>query len=1063
MKHKLNGFLAFVLVLLTQITFAQDRTVSGVVTDKDGLPVPTANVKVKGTSNGVQTDFDGKYKIKATADQTLVFSYLGMKPQEVKATNAVVNVKLQANAAELEEVVVVGYGTQRKRDVTGAVASLKGDKLTAIPSQSFDQALAGQMAGVNASTPNGVLGNQAVIRVRGVNSISLSNYPLIVIDGVPTWNGDNINQSQAANNPLSSINSNDIESVEILKDAAAAAIYGSRASAGVMLITTKKGKKGKTAVNFNSTMTASSPYNLVKLLNAEQFTMLKNEGLTNTGNASLIPNGTTSGFYTMTDANGKLVDTNWYDVAYRTGFSYDQSLNVSGANETTRYYLSLGRLDQEGIFKNNNFKRLTSRFTLDHKLYNWLNVGTVVNYTTAQTDGLSTGSANGGSFNSGGAARLAFAQSPNVAPFNNDGTYNITAGGGSIIGKGNNKTNLQWTNAQYLLDKNTFYVQNNHIQGNFYADVKLLKGMNFKTLYGIDNLTTENKDWQDALHGDGQALGGAATNTFNKYSITNIQNILNFNKTLNEVHNFSTLIGNEVQYSKTDTWGASRRVVSDPFFNEFQGNYSTIVPSGNLITENYIESYFGRLNYDFSKKYYLSLNGRRDGFSALAQGNQWGEFFGGSLGWFLNEEAFFKNSNLGKYVNILKLRASTGKVGNNQGISNFASRSFFDPGQNGLNGTLFYSQAGNRNLSWETSNKTDYGVDFALFNNRISGEFNYYIGDVSNLILGVRQAASTGIPSNLSGLSSGLSSNTILENVGSMTNKGIELTLNAKILNQGSLKWNSSINYTTQTNKVTALDREGNDILIASSNLESANIVRVGESVGSFFVVRTGGVNPANGRRIFYHNDGTAVQYDHSAPAASRWTKVSDGTATRAASQALDAVVMGPSIPTFFGGFNNNFKYKSFDLDIALFFSGGNYIYNGTKAGLRDQRVWNNAEEVLTRWQKPGDVTEIPKIVFGDNVSNGSSMPSEQNLEKGDFIKIRNISLGYNLPEKVLEKLGFSRFNLNISAQNAFTFTKYSGFDPEISSNGNSGTSAGVDRNSAPLARTISFGINISL
>lgn len=1059
MKSILQNYKVLFLLLFIQFGYAQQKTITGTVSDSKGSPLSGANVAVVGTSTSTQTGFDGKFTIKAAEGARLRINFIGTKIAFLTiSASSNYNVTLENEDQVLEEIVVVGYGTQKKRDVTGAISTIKGDKLAAIRGQSFDQALAGQVAGVNASTPNGVLGNQAVIRIRGVSSISLSNYPLIVVDGVPTWNGDNINQSNAANNPLSSINPNDIESVEVLKDAAASAIYGSRAAAGVMLITTKRGKKGKTIVNFSSNVTAASPYNLVKLLDANQFTQIKNEGLVNRGTP---PNGTTIGFYTMNDANGNLVDTNWYDVAYRTGISHEQSINVSGANETTKYFLSLGRLDQEGIFRRNDFKRLSTRFSLDHKVRSWMTVGGTVNYTTSTTDGLSTGSANGGSFASGGAARLAFAQSPNVAPFNNDGSYNITPGGGSIIGQGNNKTTLQWTNAQYLLDKNTFSVQNNHIVSNFYTDFKLAKGLTFKTLYGIDYLTTENKDFLDALHGDGQSLNGAATNTMNRYTITNIQNIMNYNLTLKNKHNFSTLLGNEVQYSKFDTWGGSRQGVSDPFFNEFQGNFTTIVNAGNFLAENYLESYFGRINYDYNNKYYLSLNARRDGFSAFSDNNRWGDFFGASVGWFLSEEGFIKNSDLGKSINLLKLRGSYGTVGNNQGIGSYASRSFFTAGLNGANGTLFYSQAGNENLTWETSKKTDYGLDFGLFNNRFTGEIGYYRGDVDDLILNVVQAASTGIPSG--GIGTGISTNSILENVGSMVNSGIEITLNSKILTKTQLTWTASVNYTTQKNNVTSLDATGSDILVATSGLERVNIVRVGESVGSFFVVQTGGVNPANGRRIFFHRDGTAVQYDHSAAPAARWTRVSDGVVTRAASQALDAVVMGPSIPTFYGGVVNSFKYKGFDLDVNLFFSGGNYIYNGTKAGLRDQRVWNNAEEVMTRWQKPGDVTDIPKIIFTDNVSNGSSMPSSQNLEKGDFIKIRNISLGYNLPNQFLEKIGVSRFNINVSAQNAFTFTNYSGFDPEISANGNSGTSAGVDRNSAPLARTLSFGFNISL
>jgi TonB-linked SusC/RagA family outer membrane protein len=1047
MKTKLNGFLTLLLALLVQVTFAQEKTVTGKVSDASG-PLPGVTVLIKGTKTGTQTDFDGNYSIKANTGVVLQYSFVGMQTSEkTVGSSNIINVVMQENAEALEEVVVVGYGTQTRREVTGAISTVSGEKIRSIPVQSFDQALSGAASGVNVSTPNGVLGNQAVIRVRGVSSISLSSYPLVVIDGVPTWNGDNINQSQAANNPLSSVNSSDIESVEILKDAAASAIYGSRAAAGVILITTKRGKIGKVAVNFQSSVSVTSPYKLIGVLNAENFTLIKNEGLTNFGTP---PNGTTVGFYTMTDADGNLVDTNWYDYAYRDGFANEQSINISGANETTKYYLSVGRLDQEGMFINNDFKRLNSRFSMDHKVNKWLSIGGVFNYTNSITDGLSTGSANGGSFNSFGAARLAFAQAPNVGPFNDDGTYNLN---GNVIGKGNNKTNLQWGNAKYVLDHNTFSAQNDHVMANFYANIKLAEGLNFKTLYGIDNLIVENKDWLDALHGDGRSSGGVATNTMNRYSRSSIQNILNYNTTLFEKHNLSALVGSESQYSDTDTWGAARSGVSDPFFDEYQGGFSTIVPSGNLLVENYLESYFGRINYDFNQKYYVSLNARRDGFSAFAEGNKWGNFYGASLGWVLSEENFFKNAGIGETFNLLKFRASYGSVGNNQGISSYAASSFFDAGLNGTNGTLFYSQAGNKNLTWETSKKFDLGLDFGLFNNRLTGEFGYYKSDVDGLILSVKQAASTGIPNG----------NAILANVGSMYNKGFEATLNGQIFTEGDFKWNASLNFSTQKNEVTSLDASGADILIASSNLESANIVRVGESVGSFYVVKTGGVNPANGRRIFFYKDGTAVQYDHSAAVANRWTKVSDGSVTRAASQSSDGVVMGPSVPKYFGGFTNSLKYKGFDLDINIYFSGGNYIYNGTKAGLRDQRVWNSANEVLSRWQQPGDITDIPRIVFGDNVSNGSSMPSSQNVEKGDFVKIRNIALGYNLPNDLVTKLGLSNFKLNLSVQNAYTFTNYSGFDPEISSNGNSGTSAGVDRNSAPLARTVSFGLNLSL
>lgn len=1044
MRLKLKWVFSLLLAISMQFSFAQERTVSGVVSDASG-PIPGANVVVKGSKIGVQTDFDGKFSIKAKVGDVLVASFVGMQDVAVKVgVSNTVNIKLQ-DGSVLEEVVVVGYGTQKRRDVNGAIAKIAGDRIKDIPVQSFDQALSGAASGVNVSQPNGVLGNQAVIRIRGVNSITLSSYPLIVIDGVPSWNGDNLNQNQAANNPLANINQADIESIEVLKDASSAAIYGSRAAAGVILITTKKGKAGKFTVNFDSSVSFTKPFNLIDVLDAQQFTDIKNEGLRNAG----IPaNGTTRGFYTMNDANGKLVDTNWYDIIYRTGIATNHSVSISGGNENTKYFLSAGQLEQEGMFVNNDFRRQTGRFTLDQKVTSWLTLGGTFNYTNSRNNGISTGSVAGSTFDSSGAARLAFAQAPNVGPFNNDGTYNLAP---TQIGQGNNLTPLQWPNVKYILDNNKISNQNDHFISNFYVGLKLAKGLNFKSLYGIDNLLVENKDFLGPLNGNGQQFIGVATNTMNRYSRKSIQNILDYNVSLSENHNLSALVGSERQYSKIDAWGASRRGVSDPFFNEYQGGFNTIVVSGNLLTENYLESYFGRVNYDFNKKYFVSVNARRDGYSAFAPDNKWGNFWGGSLGWNLTEESFFKNLVSSDIVNQLKLRASYGVVGNNQGLNDFASSSFYDAGVNGSNTTLFYNRAGNDKLKWETSNKTDLGLNFGLFNDVITGELGYYKNDIDGLILNVPQAASAGIPGN-----------SILANVGSMRNTGYEATLSAKILDKGSFKWNASFNITSQKNLVTALDANNSDIIVATQ-LENTNIIRVGQSIGNFYIVQTGGVNPANGRRIFFHGDGTAVQYDHSAPVATRWTKVSDGSVTRAANQALDAKVMGPALPTFFGGFNNTFAYKGFDLNVSVYFSGGNYVYNGTQAGLRDQRVWNNSVDVLNRWQNPGDVTDIPKIVFGDNVSNGSSMPISANLEKGDFMKVRNIALGYNLPKSLLDKMKLANFRFYVSAQNAFTFTNYSGFDPEISSNGNANGSPSVDRNSAPMARTFSFGFNLGL
>jgi len=375
----------------------------------------------------------------------------------------------------------------------------------------------------------------------------------------------------------------------------------------------------------------------------------------------------------------------------------------------------------------------------------------------------------------------------------------------------------------------------------------------------------------------------------------------------------------------------------------------------------------------------------------------------------------------------------------------------------GASGAIFFNQAGNPNLTWEKSKKLDVGFNMGFFNDRFTVDFAYYKNDISDLVLAEPQSPSRGIPGS-----------SILRNVGSMVNKGIEVTLNGTILRGKDFSWNSNFNITTLKNEVTALSNNNADILVSTGGLESPSLIRVGESIGSFLAVKTTGINPDNGRRVFLMKDGTPVQYNHAASTATRWTRVSDGTAIPTPpNQATDGVLIGPALPKFFGGFDNTFRYKGFDLNILLYFSGGNYVYNGSKAGLHDNRNWNSAKDALNRWLKPGDVVEWPKVVFGDNISNGSGLVISSNVEKGDFIKGRNVSLGYTLPQTLVSRMKLTNVRVYAAALNAFTITNYSGFDPETQSNGESvanqvtNGAPGVDRNSAPLARTINVGINI--
>jgi TonB-dependent starch-binding outer membrane protein SusC len=1045
MKRFLLTFMALALAL---ITYAQERTVSGTVTSvEDGSPLPGVNVIVKGTTTGTATDANGKYSLSVpSTGGVLVFSFIGLQSKEVEiGDRTIVDVNLAMDITQLSEVVVVGYGTQTRREVTGSVASIKGEDIALAPVQSFDQALQGRAAGVNITTPNGVLNNPPVIRIRGVNSINLSSYPLVVIDGVPTYTMDNSTNS-AANNPLGNLNPADIASIEILKDASSSAIYGSRASAGVILVTTKRGNKGKAKLTYDGWTGWTQPVRLFDLLNAEQYMQIKNEARANNNQAEA--------FFPTNDANGNVIDTDWYDVIYRTGFSHSNTVTFSGGSEATRFYLSANHTNQEGMIKKNSFERTMARVNLDHNVFDKFQIGLNLGFSNSINEAPNTGSLPGQAFNTGGLGRLPLVTAPNVAPRAVDGNYNLE---GANIGRMSNLEQSGFYNPLTVLENDYFISDGNQIQGSIYANWEVVKGLNLRTTYGIDWMSVEDKSYQSPINGDGFSQGGFASNIYRTNKRWNWQNTAQYDVTLAEKHNISLLVGGEQQYTVVDRWGANRTTSSDNFFDTWQGNFANIVPSANNFQgENFLLSYFGRLNYDFNKKYIATFNFRRDGYSAFAPGKKYGNFYGGSLGWAVSEEGFWKDAAFSSTFNFFKLKASYGLVGNNQGIGNFDALDLYNSALYGSAYTIFNAQVGASDLSWETSKKTDVGFNFGLFQDRIQGEFVWYDNLVDGLILRVPQAPSKGIPN-----PTAADRNSLLANIGEMRNRGIEFSLTATAVRNTNFTWTINANVTTMKNEVLKLNAEGARIISATATLETANVTQVGQSIGSILAVPTAGVNPENGQRIFVKADGTQVQYNHAAPAASRWTKVEDGTATTAPNQGNDGKVFGPTLPTWYGGFDNTFKYKNFDLGVFIQYSGGNYIYNGTKAGLRDMRFWNNHTDVLNRWTPENPNGTIPRVVYTDNVSNGSSFPISENVEKGDFMRVRNISLGYSVNSALTQKLKLSNARIYAQVQNAFLLTDYEGIDPEISTNGNSNVAPGIDRNSVGQARTYTLGLSI--
>jgi TonB-linked SusC/RagA family outer membrane protein len=1047
------------LTLLAAQSWAQ-RTVTGKVTDDKGTPIPNVSVTIKGTRLGTATKADGTYSLTVPSNsRTLIFSFSGMDSQEITiGEDNIVNATLSLNASTMENVVVVGYGTQKRREAVANVASVKGVTIANKPNQSFDQALAGRATGVQITVPNGVLNAPPVFRIRGTNSISLSSYPLIVVDGVPSFSGD-FSSTSAAGNALASINPNDIESIDIAKDAAATAIYGSAAANGVVYITTKKGRSGKARVSYNGSVGWTNVYGLPDILNAREYTDYKNMAAANNPGVNST-NPSASGythFATATDANGKMIDTKWYDHIYRQGFSQDHNINVSGGNDATNYYFSAGYTDQEGIIKKNEFVRKNMLFNVDSRVNKVLTVGGKISYANISNFAASpSGSLSGEAFGTAGLGRIPLVTAPNVSPYNNNGSYNITPS--NVVGPMNNSVTIGFYNPVVLLDKNRSNSEENRIQSDVYFQLKPLSWLTFKTLYGIDYLFVDNEIFRTPLHGDAFSTGGDATSTEGKYKRWIWDNTLQADYTFGGKHSTSFLIGNEQNRRTSVGFGLTRQTLSDPVYTVIQAGFVTPNTAGLAYGENYLKSFFGRVNYDFNKKYFISANLRQDEYSAVAAKKH--VFWGAGASWDVSKEGFWTSAGLDNVFNSFRIRGSYGTVGNVNGIGDYAIYSTYGSGLYGGLPTLIFNQAGNDKLKWETSKKTDVGVSFGLWKDRLSGDIAYYYNNISDLILSVPQAPSAGLPTN------------VLENVGTMYNKGVEISITGVPLRKANFNWTSTVNFSYNKNEVTSLAPGLTEVLTSTSGLETVSRTAVGYSVGYLWLVRNGGVDPATGRRIllnkagkpvlysFYQNTGAGI-YNWINPDGTRYSEPGQPIGV-GVTQAKDGVMFGNTVPKIIGGWDNSFRYGNFDVDVLLTYQFGFWVYYGSNAGLHDQRFWNNDRDVLQAWKKPGDVTTVPKPMYGDNVSNGSALPMSYNAFKGDFVKVKNVTIGYNIPATILSKARVSSLRFYISGQNLGIITKYPGPDPEVSSNGNTNTGQGIDRNTIANGRTITVGVNLN-
>lgn len=1028
--------------------------IKGTVTDGSNMPLPGVTVMEENTTNGTVTDFDGNFVMSvASKESTLVFSYVGMVTIKKKVGNSTnLNIMMESDTEALEEVVIVGYGTQKRSEITGSISNVQGDAVSETPVQSFESALNGRATGVNITANAGVLNQAPVFRVRGTNSLSLSSYPLVVVDGVPMFSSETESGiGYAATNPLSSINPADIESIDIAKDAAATSIYGSRAANGVVFVTTKKGKLGATRVSYDGWVGFTTANNLPNVLNAAEYIEIKNEGLVNEGTFDSQNN-----YYDYSlDSNGNKIDTNWSDYIYQTGISSNHNVNISGASEKTRYYGSVGYTEQEGIFIKNSFDRKSVLFNIDNKTTDWLEIGVKLNYVNENnSSAMSTGAA-GSETNTGAMARLPLMTAPIASPFNNDGTFNNTSSGfvGLQDNAGHlNQSRLGFTNPVLSMKYN--YSKNNidQILSNAYVVIKPTSWISIKSLFGVDYRNTTYNIYYSPFTNEGRSSNGSASSAQNDRDKWVWTNTISIDKNFGD-HSLSVLLGEEEQKTDGSQFGLQRTGQTDPLYSNIQGGWQNVFDwnTDNAVFDNYLFSLFGRLQYNYQQKYFFTANMRRDEYSALGINNKKGNFWGLSAGWEITKEKFWKDYALDDIFSAFKIRASYGKVGNIGGLGDFAAINTYSATLYGGQPGLVYSSTGNPDLEWETSKKTEIGLNFGLFKNRLTAELAYYHNDIDGLIFGVPLPPSAGIPNT--------TNNTVLQNVGTMYNRGVEFSVGGTPILNDDFSWNSSLNISTNKNEVTSL-ADG-----VPSIITGYSITLPGNPVGMINAVRTAGIDAASGRRIFLDQSGRKVYYQHvvsaTSPAAYKWA-YEDGSQAPPITPANDAVPFKNTTPKVYGGFNNSFQYKGFELDILMTYQMGGNLYNGTQATMRDQRFWNNSTDVLRRWQNPGDITDIARIVNGDNVSMGNTMAIDANISSSDFLRLKNVMLSYTIPKNLVSKIGLSNIKVYASGQNLALWTKYSGMDPEVTTNSNNPMTQGIDRNQAPNARTITLGVKAS-
>lgn len=1006
MKGKITLIFLF-LLFCSPFLHGQELRVTGKVTDEKGETLPGVNIRIKGLGGGTQTNSNGSYTLAIPSPKSiLVYSYLGYSSQEIEMEgNNVVNVTLKEDKKQLEEVVVIGYGTLKRRNVTSSISSVSAAEIERSTSVGIEQAIQGRATGVQVVSNSGQPGSGVQIRVRGTGSILGGNEPLYVIDGFPI-NNEQTGSDQGGQdriNGLSGINPSDIESIEILKDAAAQSIYGSRGANGVILVTTKRGKSGKAAISLSTYSGFQTFDKFYNLLNGSQFTDLVKDA------AQKYPNLGIDVTRLNSNAN-----TDWQNQIFKTGFTQSTNVSLQGGADKTRYFVSGSYYNQTGVVVGSGYNRATVRTNIDQTINDHIKLGINV----FASSGINNRIRNNGSpnfqdnYNGNNAygpnvLSSALVASPLYTPLRSDGLYN------------SDTTQISNNQNPVALAKEAD-LRSNNFRGiaNAYIDVEILKGLKYRFNGGYDFRSEEENFYFPPIPN----VFGSGRVTVGGYNEKNyvLENYLTFNKLFGK-HNLTAVAGQSYQYSKFQSNIAGISGVTLPGVRTLDAG--TLNPFARNNIEDYsFASLYGRINYEFSDKYLVQLSARSDGSSRFGPNNKYGFFPAASVSWRISNEKFMKNQQL---LSDLRIRASLGRVGNAE-VGNYDWRARLSPLRAYLGGTgVTVLNFANLDYSWENVEQLNIGLNTGFLNDRIIFTADYYDRTTKDFLFNSRIPQTTGF-------------STARSNAGDLQNKGFEFGLVSNNIRNNTFTWKTSLNISFNQIKLTRKNPNVDDI--QSGPYGNAIRADVGKDVGYYLFQLEPNVDSQTGNIVVRDQDKNG--------------KIDDA----------DKVFLGSPFPKHIGGFNNDFNYKNFDLSVFFQWSYGNKIYNSTRAYIEELGKGNNqSTAVLRRWQKPGDITDIPVVSW--NGSN-SGFPSSRFLEDGSYLRLKNVQLGYKFSLKSLEKLKIQSLRLYATSQNLLTFTNYKGFDPEVSGSSGRGTSTsigiGEDFGTYPQSKTFVFGLNIN-